>query len=233
MNSSPEPEPLAELYGWLNPVSLLIVRELAKSGQMNLSKLCEALAPVLGLRNPYGTVRRWVEKLELAGIAKSAYEKKQRVVSLRSNYLTDAVLGISECLKFAEALRQSGGMLANSALNFLDELGRFNVPLELYFYGGFARGTARAGRGDVDVVIVVPDGERGITAERVRDIAAITKRMLGGDIHPFVLTRSKLRDLLEKKDPVIARALDGINLRIRGQPRIRQSRAKEIGVSTE
>ncbi len=213
MNSSPVSEQNRELYEWASPVSLLIIRTLGVKGRMSVSELSLSVAKLLNLRNPYGTVHRYVGKLEQAGIVKSAYEKKKRLVSINANYLSNALLEISEALKFAEALRASGGMLTNAVLGFAERLREFSVPIELRFYGSFVRGTARPGLSDVDVLVIVPDGEKRVSAKNVREIAITIKSTVGGDIHPFVLSRSKLSRLVAEKSPVIMNALrDGITL---------------------
>lgn len=203
---------LAEAYEWIHPVSLLVLRDLEGGAPMNIRQISERMAPILGLENPYGTVRRRVDRLEAAGLVESEKAGNQRVVRFKDNYLSSAAIELSERLKFQEAILRAGEGLANVAVNFVDHLSNLDYSATAYFYGSFAKGTAHPGTSDLDVLLIVPD-EKEEAAEQVKSKASNLSRAFERDLHLDVAKKSNFEDMKREGDPIVGQALDGIKLR--------------------
>jgi predicted nucleotidyltransferase len=194
----------AELWEWLSPMSIRIVGVLNEQGAIDILKLSKELPP----GSPYATTYRWINKLERAGVVVSTHEGNRRIVSLRPYYLTEAIIELYNRLKFRDALHAAPKELANAALNILDGLKRFGV-LEAYFYGSFA--AKKAGKGsDIDVLVIIPDGSRA--ADYIRDLVLAISETLTGEIHPIIVEAKKFKELVDKKDPLVEEAKEGIKI---------------------
>lgn len=189
---------------WIHPVSFLILREL-RWGERSITDLTKSIAPLLG-KNPYGTVQRCSWKLARFKVVKYERKGKKVLLSLRDSPLTRAALQLAEFIALEDAMSKAAKPVADAAKELIGRVCQelSQVPIDAYFYGSFAKGTATK-VSDVDVLFVAPK-------EAVKAVEETVGKVVG--IHALVIDKGRFQEMATERGPHFQSVMAGIRIKL-------------------